>query len=176
MSNKLLLIADTSVWSKKAYQYLSSFSQELTAVFWERHLPKSFNINEWRGDWIISFKSDLILSKHFLNQANRGAINFHPAPPYYRGLGGYRYALLNGDEHFGCTCHHMDEKIDHGKIINVNYFPIAKKETEKSLCEKTGAYALTQLYTVFSLITNNRSLPESSDQWSSKLYTKDMIE
>ena len=45
-------------------------------------------------------------------------LNFHPSTPDYRGMGCINFALLT-TKNYGSTAHLIDEKIDHGKIINV---------------------------------------------------------
>ena len=71
---------------------------ETEIVFWNYgDPPPEDQLARWEGDWILSMKNDLVLSDEILRKARKGAINFHPAPPHYRGLGGYFYAIHNGD-------------------------------------------------------------------------------
>ena len=125
----------------------------------------------WHGDWIISFKSDLILSRTTLESARNGAINFHPCPPKYRGIGGYWWALQNKDSTFGVTCHHMDERIDNGTIIKVHSFPIDAQETEEALRNKAAIHSLILLNEVLATITSGEKLIPCGIAWGSHLYT-----
>ena len=132
---EVLYIAESSAWGEIGYKTVSSAFRQVTPVYWSPGMPKP-DIDDWHGDWIISFKSDLILPLSVIERAREGAINFHPCPPKYRGLGGYWWALHNGDTSFGVTCHHMDKRIDHGDIIKVEDFPIWQGETvESKICQ-----------------------------------------
>lgn len=58
------------------------------------------------------------------------ALNFHPAPlPEYRGFAPYTFGILNGEIHWGVTCHHMTTEIDEGPIVDWIRFAIEKPET-----------------------------------------------
>ena len=81
------------------------------------------NLNT-KFDFIFSFRSHYILKKKLLSDVNYGAINFHPGPPEYRGIGCVNYALYDNSKNYGATAHLIDEKIDHGKIINTKMFTI----------------------------------------------------
>ena len=71
----------------------------------------------FKPDWIISFLSPWKIPAELLRCARKGAINFHPAPPKYPGIGGYNYAIWNEDKEYGVTVHEMAEDIDSGKCI-----------------------------------------------------------
>ena len=47
------------------------------------------------------------------------AINFHPGPPEYRGVGCVNYAFFDNVKSYGCTAHRINQKIDNGPIIDV---------------------------------------------------------
>ena len=90
---KILFVGDCSIWSSRAAEFLGTIFQTVTTIFWEHGMPPPIDIGSWQGDWIISFKSDVILTSETIGNAKLGAINFHPAPPKYRGIGGYYYAV-----------------------------------------------------------------------------------
>ena len=48
-------------------------------------------------DIVVSYLSRWILPKEILNNTKFCAINFHPAPPNYRGYGPYSFALYNNE-------------------------------------------------------------------------------
>ena len=62
-----------------------------------------------------------------IKNANKIAINFHPGPPEYPGIGCTNYAIYNEDKNYGVTCHIMTDKIDDGLILSVNRFKIEKE-------------------------------------------------
>lgn len=60
-----------------------------------------------------------------IDAATRGIINFHPAPlPDYKGTGGYNLAILEGRGDWAVSAHYVDEDIDTGGIIALDWFPI----------------------------------------------------
>ncbi|RLM23448.1 hypothetical protein BIY29_10615 [Brenneria alni] len=175
-SYDVLFIGDCSFWSEAACEFISSLFSQVTHVFWERGMEKNPIVSTWRGDWIISFKSDLILPEYILNHAGKGAINFHPSSPKYRGLGGYHYAIDNHDASFGATCHHMDEYIDHGQIIQTSEFRLSPTETPEMLRYRTAVHSLTLLYDVCIKIYHDEPLPRSSVCWSDRLFSHQELE
>lgn len=88
-------------------------------------------------DYIISFRSWYILPKRLIDKAKRYAINFHPGPPKYPGSGCVNFSLLNGEENYGITTHLMNEKVDNGRIINYELFPIASHLTLNNILKIT---------------------------------------
>lgn len=175
MENKtsltFLFISDTSIWSILAHQFLNTHCQQVLVIFYDRGDRYPVEIEGWRGDWILSFKSDLPLRKAVLGRARKGAINFHPAPPKYRGLGGYTWALFNKDLEYGVTCHHMVERLDYGPIIDTRDFAILPTDNVSSLKNKAGAYCLMQFHDIVHRILLGQHLPRSDKRWSEHLYT-----
>jgi phosphoribosylglycinamide formyltransferase 1 len=170
--DSVLFISDCSFWSTQAHEFLSNTFQSVTDVFWESGMPKSQKIDEWSGDWILCFKSDLILDERVICSAKKNAINFHPSSPKYRGIGGYQYAVDNHDEYFGATCHYIDKDIDHGEIIKTITFEIAQNENSETLRQRTAAYCLSLFYEICIKISKNLELPKSDVNWGSTLYTR----
>lgn len=169
---KVLFIGDGSIWSQFASEFVQKHFKKVSVILWDHgNGPRPRKHLFWMGDWIFSFKSDLILPDKVLKCAKSGAINFHPAPPRYRGIGGYYHALDNGDKRYGVTCHHMVEKVDYGKIIRVEYFPILDSEKPLSLKTRTGAYCLTLFYEIVISIVLGHPLPKSDINWEKRLYT-----
>lgn len=97
-------------------------------------LPKYFY--KFNYDYIINFRSYLILNKNILKKA-KYSINFHPSLPKYRGVGCANYAIMNNDRYFGSTIHLVSDKIDSGKIINVKRFKLITNPSLKYLLQKT---------------------------------------
>jgi len=71
-----------------------------------------------------------------------GALNIHPSfLPKYRGPAPIQTALLNDDKQTGITLIKMDEKMDHGQIINQQESIINKQDTYSSLSKKLAEKA-----------------------------------
>ena len=171
MLGRILFITERSVWGHLAHSFLQNHVSDLHVVFWQRGDVRPRVIEEWSGEWILSFKSDLVLAERILRSATTGALNFHPAPPRYRGIGGHHWALRHGDTHFGATCHHMVERIDFGPIVEVRRFELLPTDTASSLQERSSALCLVMFYDIVSLISRQQKLPCSAEAWHPHLYT-----
>ena len=120
--------------TQKLYHVESSYLKE---VLNKKLIPKKI-------DYIICFRSYYILDLEIINRAKYGAINFHPSPPKYRGVGGINYALYANDKYYGSTAHIIDRKIDNGNIIDVKNFKISKTDNLDSLLNKCHSNMLNQ--------------------------------
>ncbi|MFI8102752.1 formyltransferase family protein [Streptomyces sp. NPDC086023] len=177
MSNdSVLFIGDNSRWSELASAYLTSLFPHTDTVLWDHGGKRPAFVDSWQGDRIFCFKADLILTPDNLASARKSAINFHPAIPTYRGIGGYDWVINDGGTEFGATAHHINAKIDAGPIIKVVRFPInAAEETAEGLSERTAAYCLTLFYEIVGLLHDGADLPLSPEVWGPRLYTRAML-
>lgn len=91
----------------------------------------------WSGEYIFCFRSLFILPKEIIDSASLGAINFHPGPPEYPGSGCINFALYDNASHYGVTAHLMTEKIDDGRILKAERFPISSADGVESLLKRT---------------------------------------
>ena len=79
-----------------------------------------------------------ILSEKFINSFKGNIINIHPSLlPKYKGMNTFKRVLKNNEIKSGCTVHHVNSKLDSGKIILRKYLQVSKNETELSLKSKT---------------------------------------
>ncbi len=77
---------------------------------------------------VVSIFNNEILKGKILKKLN---FNVHAAPVWYRGIGGAVFAILEGRKTHGVVAHVMDEKIDHGPIIDSSIFNIEGDTYEK---------------------------------------------
>jgi len=126
---------------------------------------------KWRYDYIISFLYPHVINKDVLCRAEKGAINFHPGSPDYPGIGCTNFAIYNGADKFGVTCHYMNEQPDTGDIIDVRYF-MMNNETVLSLTNKCYAYMLAQFYDMIDIILQGKDLPIFPEKWTRKPYIR----
>ena len=78
-----------------------------------------------------------ILSKKFISKFNGKIINIHPSLlPKYKGSNTHLRVLQNNEKFSGCTVHHVNNKVDYGKIIMQKKVKISKNETVYSLNKK----------------------------------------
>ena len=123
-------------------------------------------------DYIISYLCPWIIPKEILECAKIAAINFHPAPPKYPGIGGYNFAIYNSDTEYGVTCHKMVENVDSGEIIGVYTFPLYGDETVKTLKERTMNTLLDLFYDVMEIILDSNKLEAGGYKWEHEPYTR----
>ena len=133
-------------------------------------------ILKWRGDYIFSFRSHYILRQNLIDRAKIAAINFHPGPPEYRGIGCVNFAILNQEIKYGCTAHIIDKKIDNGQIIAVKRFRILKNDTIDSILHKTYHYQYNQFLKILKNIKKNKdakiAFKKINENWSKTIYTR----
>jgi methionyl-tRNA formyltransferase len=123
-----------------------------------------------RIDYLFGFLSPAIVPKKVLDRVGT-AINFHPAPPRWPGIGGSCYALYHGDDTFGVTAHIMEPRVDTGLILRVDTFPILPDDSQLSLCERLLYRCLNQFYDVLTELILRGKVEPSGHQWERKPLT-----
>jgi methionyl-tRNA formyltransferase len=105
-----------------------------------RHLEREVETACATGsvDFLLNFLSPVIVPQRIVRAVRCAAINFHPAPPEWPGVGSASYALYEEHETFGVTAHLMTEQIDGGPILRSTRFPILPDDN----CESVFARAL----------------------------------
>ncbi len=94
-------------------------------------------------DMVLVYAYGNIIPANFLQQPVYGFINFHPSLlPKYRGPSPTLYPIILNEEKTGITIIQMDEKIDHGSILDqveISVLPDERRsELEKRLTEPAG--------------------------------------
>jgi methionyl-tRNA formyltransferase len=78
-----------------------------------------------------------IIPKSILSTPKRGAINVHASLlPRHRGAAPVAHAILAGDAETGVTIMKMDEKLDHGPVLNARKTVIGEREDAASLTSR----------------------------------------
>lgn len=104
--------------------------KESTAVLIER-------IKNLKPDLAIVAAYGKIFPKEIFGIPKFGFVNIHGSIlPKYRGPSPIQAAILSGDEKTGVTIMKLDEKMDHGPILDKYEIPISKSETYESLSKK----------------------------------------
>ena len=139
--------------------------------------PENFT-NFLKNKVLFSFRSHLILTQAELHNLKFG-INFHPAPPNFRGVGGYNFALYDDLKYYGVLAHIMEKELDSGKIIGEKKFKIDQDESIKSLKEKSNEHLLVLFEEVLLGLLNTDDDPNTALQnmpkvanWEGKLFTR----
>jgi methionyl-tRNA formyltransferase len=122
-------------------------------------------------DYLFSFLSPIIIPQKALGRVGL-AINFHPGPPRWPGIGSSCYALYHGDKSFGVTAHIMEPRVDTGAILRVDRFPILPGDSQVSLIERAEHRALTLFYDVLEELILQGSVSPSGERWERSPRTR----
>lgn len=117
-------------------------------------------------DFLLNYLAPMIVPRRLLDWARRDAINFHPAPPAWPGIGSASYALYRGDHEFGATAHRMTEQIDAGEIVDVVTFPIDSKDGCDALFERALQATLPLFRRVCDALARHGAIDASGDRWA----------
>ena len=162
-------------YSKTAADYVQLHFKNSVIVYSKRTDPFPGYLDQWEGDIIISYLAQWIIPDSLLKKAKNVAINFHPGPPDYPGIGCTNFAVYNKEKEFGITCHHMLAKVDSGSIIEVRRFPVFENDTVFSITQRCYNEILHLFYTLISDLLINKTLPQSSESWTRKPYTRKQL-
>ncbi|WP_300829464.1 formyltransferase family protein [uncultured Rikenella sp.] len=155
-----------------AAEYVRQIFPRTTVLFGGREEGFPEEILWWQGDYIFSYLSPWIIPESLLQRAAKGAINWHPGPPEYPGIGCTNFAVYNQECIFGITCHHMLSKVDTGNIIEVHRFKVLANDTVYSITQKCYACILKSFLSIIAKIATGDSLPQSTEKWARKPYTR----
>ena len=148
-------------YSKKLIYFLRKKTKKLYLVENNKN-KKILNIRKLKKkkySYIFCFRSFYILKKDLIKKAKIAAINFHPVPPNYKGIGCLNYAIYEESKYYGTTCHLINERIDSGKIIDVKKFKLSKKYSVDDLQKKTYTIMLKQAKQIIkNLLANKKYL------------------
>jgi methionyl-tRNA formyltransferase len=136
---------------------------------WDDPLPDK--AASWTGNLIISYLARWIMPVDLLNRA-RIAINFHPGPPEYPGYGCNNFAIYEGAQEYGVTCHHMAPRVDTGTIIDVMRFPVLASDNAGTLLARAYDFQLALFYRIVSRIARGEALPVAADAWTRRPFTR----
>lgn len=123
-------------------------------------------------DLLLNFLAPMIVPTPALEFARRAAINIHPAPPDWPGLGSASYALYRGDAEFGVTAHRMTATIDGGEIVRVLKFPIDPADTCESLNDRALRHSADVFRDVCDELARNGTVAASGDRWARPAITR----
>ena len=133
-------------YSEQGINLMLSLGFELSIVYNEGKSDKLPDDIRWvQCDYIICFRSWFILPKYIIELPKHYSINLHSGPPSYPGSGCINFSLYNDEKEFGVTTHLMEEKVDSGKIINYETFPVLKNQSLESILNTTHQKLFHQL-------------------------------
>jgi methionyl-tRNA formyltransferase len=123
-------------------------------------------------DYLFNYLSPVIVPDRILQSIRRGAVNFHPAPPDWPGVGSASFALYEGDESFGVTAHMMTPQIDAGPIVRSMRFPIIADDDCESLWARALNFSLFLFYDVLAHAAASGQVQPCGDQWKRSAITR----
>jgi methionyl-tRNA formyltransferase len=159
-------------YSRQAADFVLVHYPKANIIFSERQQPFPEELHNWKGDLIISYLSQWIIPSTVLKKASIAALNFHPGPPEYPGIGCTNFAIYDNVDEFGVTCHHMAARVDTGQIIAVKRFPVYETDTVYSITQQCYSHILNMFYDIFSLVMNGENVPVSEEIWKRKPYLR----
>jgi len=159
-------------YCEQAMKFVKSHFTEVDIELGKRGEAFPEETGWWKGDYIFSYLSPWIIPDYLLDRTSVAAINFHPGPPEYPGIGCTNFAIYNQSPVFGITCHHMAAKVDTGELIAVRRFPLFKTDSVYSLTQRCYSYILTLFYEIVSGILEGKTLPKSEETWQRKPYKR----
>lgn len=130
----------------------------------------------WTGDYLISYLCQRIIPGPLLSRASKAAINFHPGPPEYPGIGCTNFAIYHERKSFGVTCHLMHDAVDCGPIIAVRRFDIDDSDTVFSLTQKCYSHLISLLETIIAKIACDSTLQQSNERWARPAYRRSELD
>jgi len=84
---------------------------------------------------LVSFLNQAIVPGDILRQFELGAYNVHPGSPDYPGAAPEAWACYDQAAQFGATLHEMSGKVDEGRIIAVDLFPVPPRSHRLTYAE-----------------------------------------
>lgn len=123
-------------------------------------------------DLLLNYLAPMIVPGRILGRLRRDAINVHPAPPAWPGVGSASYALYRGDTTFGVTAHRMTAQIDAGDIVKVTRFSVRPDDTCASLFERALEATLPLFCSVCDEFARTGHVAASGDRWERPAVTR----
>ncbi|KZZ76580.1 hypothetical protein A3766_13440 [Oleiphilus sp. HI0132] len=175
-SKVLFLGKADDIHTERALAYVSMAFGDVESYLgvWGEKLPST--VDHWEGDLIISYLSRWVVPEWLIKRAKVAAINFHPAPPSYPGIGCNNFALYNDEAVYGITCHHMENTVDTGKIIAVKEFPLLPSDTVSTLLPRLYDHQLSLFYDVIGDALSKGEFQKSERKWERTPYTRNEFE
>ena len=116
-------------------------------------------------DYLFSIANLRVVPDAVLQQARRGAINFHDGPlPEYAGLNVTSWALINQEPTHAVTWHLMEEGVDEGDVLVRQFVNIAPDETAFTLNTKCFEAGLASFHVLVEALEDDSADPAPQDR------------
>jgi methionyl-tRNA formyltransferase len=172
----VLLFAKPKPGLDRVISILDRYACEVVQFFGQRTDPFPTRAYEVPANLTISYISPWLIPDPILRQTKQWAINFHPGPPEYPGIGCTNFALYEGAVEYGVTAHVMERTVDSGRILGVRRFPIDALDTVLTLTERAYAELLLLFEEVIGTILTTDELPICGEVWKRRPFTRRQLE
>lgn len=177
----ILLLNDDEYLANAAEDYCSTLYRILCASRSKRsvrQLPAEVFEAAATGkvDYVFNFLSAVKVPEDILDSTNKLALNFHPAPPEYPGVGCASYALFDRAETYGVVAHRMEKTYDSGEILKVLRFPITPGDYCDTLFDRALNYTLLLFYEVCYELAQHGKLDPCGEEWARQPGTRKEFE
>lgn len=119
-----------------------------------------------KPNYLISYSTSVIVPSEYIELKDQVSVNIHAASPSYPGRDPHHYALYEGAQTYGATLHYMTEKVDAGKIIDVELFAVADPLNALELLAQADKCAWVLFERLLKWIITGTSFPVSDYRWS----------
>ena len=157
-------------YSQKIFLLLKKYFRKVDVIWSKTYNEKITKKLKSQYDYIFTFRSYLILKNNTIKKAKIAAINFHPGPPKYRGVGCANYAIYEKSKFYGVTAHLIAPQIDSGKIIDITKFEISEKISLDMLVVKRPGLGI-EPHLKDKILGSTANCDIKKDHW----ITKEMI-
>ncbi len=168
----VVIFAKEKPFLKQSLLHIQKYTVDITVFKGERTDAFPKKAYDIYPDITLSYMSPWIIPNEILQATKKWSINFHPGPPEYPGIGCTNFALYNEEKEYGVTAHLMNEKVDTGKIIAVERFPIVADETVYSLTQKCYKHICSLFLKIVDQMILEDSLSFCGERWLRKPYTR----
>ena len=123
---------------------------------------------------LVAFCTGVVVPGALLEALPGPAYNFHPGPPTYPGSCASSFAVYEAATRFGATLHVMEQRVDEGAIIAVDWFDLPAGGIRYDEVEVLAFQACLRLFEHYAghLAKDDAPLPASSETWSGRKRTK----
>lgn len=126
----------------------------------------------YRPDLFIIAVYGKIIPKEILEIPKHGALNIHPSLlPRWRGPSPIQYAIFEGDHETGVTIIAMDEKMDHGPVLESRKWKVESRITAPKLSRQLSKLAAELLIDTLPRWIGGEIKPQPQDE-SKATYSK----
>jgi len=177
----ILLLSDHEYLSRAAEDYARLLFDVIAVARHRRNAkqlaPEILEAFDRKPAYLFNFLSPVIIKESELRKVGKQAINFHPAPPDWPGVGGASLALYRGDKAYGATAHEMIARVDAGSILHVERFLIHCDDTCETLFARALHYSLSLFYDILEIAANVGSVQKlGHEEWDGSPWSRKEFE